>query len=161
MERTNNIIIKGIDGSRIKYKNFEGRVSQLNGNGMKKFTLELDEDVALYIKERGFNVKTKERENGDLFYDLDIFISYDNYPPNIYAVTGNVKKLLNDNTVRQLQGADIINVDLCFKPYNWKVNGKTGVKAYVKYMYVTIEEDPFADDYAYLDDNGDFDYEED
>lgn len=160
MERTNNIIIKGIDGKDIKYRNFVGEISQYNRSGMKKFTVGLKEEIALDLKDKGFNVKTRELDNGELVYNLEVCINYGTYAPNIYAITGDTKKLLDDNTVKTLQGADIINVDLCIRPYHWEANGKVGVKAYVKYMYVTIEEDPFAGDYEYLDNNEDFDYEE-
>lgn len=160
MERTNSTIIKGIDGRDIIYRNFNGAVSRFNNTGAKKFTVRLSEENAIDLKQKGFNVKQKELDNGEFTYQLEICINYGSYAPNIYAITGNTKKLLDDNTVKTLQGADIINVDLCIRPYDWEVNGKVGVKAYVKYMYVTIEEDPFAGDYEYLDNNEDFDYEE-
>lgn len=159
MEKLNSIIIKGIDGNDILYRNFNGAVSRFNNTGAKKFTVRLNEEIALDLKQKGYNIKQKELDNGEFTYQLEVFINYGSYAPNIYAITGNVKKLLDDNTVKSLQGADIISVDLCIRPYNWELNGKTGVKAYVKYMYVNIEEDPFADDYAYLDD-GALDYGE-
>ena len=48
-----------------------------------------------------------------------------------------------------LDTAYISKVDLTVTPYQWELkSGKSGVKAYLKTMYVTLDKDEFEDRYA-------------
>ena len=60
---------------------------------------------------------------------------------------------MTEDTVSALDYAEIENVDIIINPYHWEVNGKTGVKAYVKTMYVTLVVDEFYDKYNKEDDD--------
>ena len=157
-------IIK-FENATIIFRNFKGKEGKFNREGDKNFCVLIeDPDIAGRLIEDGWNVKALRPREDDPDdsprYYLPVAVSYRNIPPKIFVVRGNKQILMNDNTVEELDYAMITNVDLAVRPYNYDVNGKTGVKAYVKTMYVTVEEDEFADKYAMFESPTE-EYEED
>ncbi len=102
----------------------------------------------------GWNVKFPENRSSDPDDTRDpylsVSVSVDKYPANVYLISnGNPTKLHGDE-VGMLDWAEIENVDLVIRPYEWSVNKSRGVKAYLKSGYFTIVTDQFASKYGIL-----------
>ena len=138
-----------IEGARIGFRNFSGEEGRFNPKGRRNFCVFLDEDIAKDMEKEGWNVKwLQPREEGDepQAY-LQVKLVFGKIPPKIVLVTGRGKTRLDEDTVNILDWAEIQNVDLVIRPYNWEVNGNSGVSAYIKTMYVTLKEDEFESKY--------------
>lgn len=139
-----------IENAVLRFRNFSGKPDRFNPGGKRTFCVFLDSDISETLLKDGWNVKyLQPRNEGDEPQGyLQVNVSYNNYPPKILLITSNGKTLLNEETVDSLDWAEIENVDLIIRPYNWEVNGKEGVAAYLKSMYVTIVEDKLDKKYA-------------
>lgn len=148
---TNNI---SVEGARIGFRNFTGKEGKFNPAGRRNFCLFLEGDLGEVLEKDGWNVRWLEpRDEGESKQAyLQVAVSYDNIPPKIILITNNGKTLLDAESVNILDWAEIKNVDLIVRPYNWSMhtgtkNEKSGVKAYIKSMYVTVYEDEFESKY--------------
>ena len=138
-----------IENAKIGFRNFAGAEGKFNPAGRRNFCVFLDIPTGNHLQDDGWNVRwlDPKDENEDPTPYLQVTVSFDNIPPNIVLVTKKGKTRLDDSTVNVLDWAEIENVDMTIRPYNWNVSGKSGVKAYVKSLWITIVEDEFAEKY--------------
>lgn len=144
-----------VENARIIFRNFAGKEAKFNPAGRRNFCLLLDNENAAIMKEQGWNVKTLAPRDPDAEPQpyIQVKVVFDNFPPNIWLISGNKKTRLDEDTVDSLDYAEIENVDLIVTPYVWDISGKTGVTAYLKTMYVTIAENEFEKKYRDLDED--------
>ena len=143
-----------LENVRITFRNFSGEASKYNRAGDRNFHVILDHDLAEELQDEGWNIKwflPKDPEELPTGH-MQVSVAYGNYPPNIFLISGNKKTKLDEDTISCLDHAEIENIDLVIRPYNWDLgDGRCGVKAYVQSMYVTIVRDEFANKYEGYD----------
>lgn len=140
-----------IENARIIYRNFSGKGGQYNAEGNRNFCVVIEDPVlAERLAADGWNIKRKpgRDEGDDDWFHMQVSVRFDNIPPKIVLVTKRKKVTMDELMVDSLDYAEISNVDLIIHPSNYTVRGVSGVKAYLKTMYITIVEDVFADKYA-------------
>lgn len=131
-----------IEDANVVFRNFAGKEGMYNAEGQRNFCVILDEGPAQDMAADGWNIKhLKAREEGDIPTPyVQVSVGYKGRPPRLVLITSRGKTELNEDEAELLDWIDIGTVDLIIRPYNWSVNGKTGVKAYLKSIFVTVDE---------------------
>jgi hypothetical protein len=138
---------------RLMWKNFEGAEKQYNVKGKRNFAIPLEEDVAIELYNLGWNVKEKIQDDGTHLFHLSVTVKMDGRnPPKIFLITKskNRRVRLDEDTALLVDIAEFDRVDVTIRPYNWDVNGKQGVSAYLKIFMGAIHEDELELEYAHI-----------
>lgn len=149
-----------IEDARIVFRNFAGKEGPYNRAGDRNFSIVLDEELADLMERDGWNVKRKppRSEEDDPFNHVQVTVGFKGWSkPRIILIGDTSKKrtVLDEDTCEVIDWADIKQVDIIIRPHEWLVNGKTGIKAYLKTIYVTINEDALDLKYGAQDPNSD------
>jgi len=146
-----------IEEARLVFRNFTGRPGMYNNEGNRNFCVLLTPEQEQSLQEDGWNVKhLRPREEDDLPQPyLQVKVQFGKYPPHIMLITSKGKTDLTENDVSLLDWAEINRVDLIVRPFTWeRSDGKHGISAYLKSIYVTIEEDKLEMRYMNVPDSG-------
>lgn len=149
-----------IRDANIFWLNFRGAEGQYNREGDRNFCLGLDPDTAAQLTRDGWLIKeTKVRDEGDEPTPyVQVSVKWGKkHQPRIFLVTTREgvrvrRTLIDEDMVDLLDTVEIANVDLIVQPSRWENNGKSGIKAYLKSLYLTIVEDELEAEYSVLDD---------
>lgn len=153
MGKNNNLII---EDARIIFRNFAGKETQYNREGDRNFSVIIeDPDMAAALIEDGWNLKLlKPRDEDDEpSYHLKVDVRMDgNWPAKLFLVNRRGRpNQLDEDTVGQLDRIELDKVDLTINASKWEVNGKSGIKAYLRDLYASQVEDALARKYSYDD----------
>lgn len=143
-----------MESVQIGFRNFEGREGPYNRKGDRDFVVFLDRAFAEELDKEGWNIKWPKPndyinpEEDDRNPYLPVSVGFEFYPAKVYIISNENVTMVGQDEVEMLDWAELENVDLVIRPYEWEVNGNSGVKAYLKAGYFTIVTNAFDDKYG-------------
>lgn len=139
-----------LEGCRLCFKNFAGKEDRYNPPGRRVFNVILTPAQAEDAQHKGWHVKVlkpKTPEAEPIPY-ISVSVSYKFKPPKIVMICGKKRVQLDEDSVDQLDYAEVLDCDVVLSPNESRGPLGTFVRAYLSVMYVTIADDPFAEKYA-------------
>jgi len=134
------------------YRNFAGAPTKFTDAGRRQFSILITPELGDILTADGWNVKTyKNRATGGEEEEpyIQVNVNYRDakdelkasLDPVVHVIKNGKMEDLTEETVGMLDWATIDNVDVRLSPYHWNFNGNTGVKGYLKEIWVTLAVD--------------------
>ena len=122
--------------------------------GHRRFTVQLPEDVAEFLKSKGANIRVRPPQDSDddTLYSLECFIGEKFPPRTMLKISKTGKQSMTLNTIGNLDEESIDHMDLDISLSPWEYAGKSGMKAYVNDIAVWVKENAFASRFSDIPD---------
>nr|DAT82350.1 MAG TPA: hypothetical protein [Caudoviricetes sp.] len=146
-----------IEDAKLLFTNFAGSPTRYNSEGGKReFSVALPLNLVEDLERDGWNVKFRKNADGEFDPErpyLGVKVSYKFKAPAIWLVAAGRKQLMTEDTVGTLDNITIKTADVVIHPSVYDVRGQQGISAYVKELYVVMDDESasFASKYADLD----------
>lgn len=146
--RDNKLEVK-IENAKIAFRNFAGAEGKFNPAGNRNFCVFLPEETGKQMEADGWNVRwLNSYPDEPAQAMISVKMNFGNYPPNVILVKEGKQTRLSEHNVNVLDFAELEQVDLILRGYEWNVSGKTGIKAYLKTGYFVLVVDDLAAKYS-------------
>ena len=153
MPRNYNIPLQTLRDIQFNFRNFSGEKTMYNSNGNREFGIVLNPEQAAVLTNAGWPVR-HSKPNSD--YDepegrdyITVRVRFDNFPPKVVLIAGETRQILSEANIGLLDSVAVIKADVVLSPYEWSVKGESGIKAYLKTLYVTIVQDELEAQYGF------------
>jgi len=145
LEDQNNQVVIDTDAgeAEILFRNFTGKEGQYNREGDRNFCVTIPPNIAELMIKDGWNVKQlRSREDGtEGDHYIQVSVSFKRKPPALWLRSSKGRVAVSEEEVEVLDWVDIARAEMIINPYNWAVNGNQGIKAYLKTLIITLNED--------------------
>ena len=144
-----------IEDADIAFRNFSGKAGKYNREGDRSFAVILRDEDAKILEADGWNVKyLKPRDEGEQSKPyLSVKVNFNGRPPNTVLVTSRGKSRLGEDQISMFDWVQIAKADLIINPYEYNVNGSSGISAYCSSLFITMVEDDLDRKYADVPDS--------
>jgi hypothetical protein len=136
-----------LENVRVIFPNFGGRVTDHNKLGSREFSALLDPEVGAELASQGWNVKfpAEDKPNQNTFLPVTLSNGPTVQPwIKIVLVNNGHGTIVQPDDVEQLAMLDNVTpgarANLILNPYNWTVGSSSGIKAYVKKIYIYLDD---------------------
>lgn len=144
-QKNKQIVLDAYGEKRIEllpgsWRNFSGQGTAYNASGNRNFNILINDiDLVQQLEAEGYNVKTKEQEDGLIMHYIKVNVKFGKYPPiiNLYTEGNNQPTSLTEDEVDTLDNLYITDAIVAIRPYRWsRPDGSQGTTAYLTQLSV-------------------------